>query len=333
MTNNGSLLKGSGNFELGGNVRVANTQNLVDTATGQNASASSQERTAAYQQLGSAARSIASSTNDSGIRSAAQSFEAQLTHAHQMAQNQSLSRSSSQEASRHRAFVSNQDIRTMMDNNPMALQKAIDTFGSAERAQQVLFHSAIARSAFAQSLQTDNLQSQSSFSKPYPISPEAVDRLGAEHHSHTTDGFASQHEQSRTQTLSTAMNAQDQMTERPLGSMPNNRPINELISNREDWIAQRRESTQAQMEVERGAQRVARVMYEAKENGFYTILGNALFGAIQYQSPQSYQDTLRARAESDPVMQKTLAEFGSSDNRFTEKDFENRYQSNLKNHQ
>ena len=82
------------------------------------------------------------------------------------------------------------------------------------------------------------------------------------------------------------------------------------------------------MDVERGAQRVARVMYEAKENGFYTILGNALFGAIQYQNPQGYQDILRARSESDPALRKTLAELGSTDNRFTEKDFEYRYQTN-----
>ena len=214
----------------------------------------------------------------------------------------------------------------MMDNNPMALQKAIDTFGSAERAQQVLFHSAIARSAFAQSLQGENLQSQSAYAKPYPVSPEAVDRLGAQHQTHTENGFMNQLEGARTQTLSTAMSAQDQIAERPLGSMPDNRSVTSTIDQREDWIAQRRESTQAQMEVERGAQRVARVMYEAKENGFYTILGNALFGAIQYQSPQGYQDTLRARAESDPAMRKTLAEFGATDSRFTANDFEKRYE-------
>ncbi len=317
--------QGHGTTDIGSNLRITNTQNLVDTATGLNASASSQERTAAYQQLVSAARSIASSTNDSGIRSAAQSFEAQLTHAHQMAQNQSLSRSSSQEASRHRAFVSNQDIRTMMDNNPMALQKAIDTFGSAERAQEVLFHSAIARSAFAQNLQSDNLRSQSSYTKPYPITPEAVDRLGTEHRTHTTDGFVSQLDQSRAQTLSTATNAQDQITERPLGSMPNDHSINELISHREDWIAQRRESTQAQMEVERGAQRAARVLYQARENGMTTLLGNALFGAIQYQSPQGYQDTLRVQADIDLAMRKTLAEIGSSERQFTANEFEKRY--------
>lgn len=323
----GPMRSESGNAEIGSNIKVANTQNLVDTATGQNASASSQERTAAYQQLVSAARSIASSTNDSGIRSAAQNFEAQLTHAHQMAQNQSLSRSSSQEASRHRAFVSNQDIRTMMDNNPMALQKAIDTFGSAERAQEVLFHSAIARSAFAQSLQSDNLQSQSSYTKPYPVSPEAVDRLGAEHRTHTTNGFVSQLDQSRAQTLRTAMNAQDQMIERPLGTLPTS-SISHSVSEQENMIAQHRDSMLAQMTLERGAQRVARMMYENKEDGFYTIIGNALFGGIQYKSPQGYQDSLRMKAETDPALRKTLQEFGVQTEHFTARDFEERYQTN-----
>lgn len=323
----GSSIRGQGLGELGTGIRINNTQNLVDMATGQNASASSQERTAAYQQLVSAARSIASSTNDSGIRSAAQSFEAQLTNAHQLAQNQSLSRSSSQEASRHRAFVSNQDIRTMMDNNPMALQKAIDTFGSPERAQQVLFHSAIARSAFAQSLQGDNLQSQSAYAKPTPISPEAVDRLGAQHQTHTEKGFETRLDRVRQDTLSTATTTQDQMSERPLGSFPSS-SVSQAVVEQESQIAQHRNSMSAQMDVERGAQRVARVMYEAKENGFYTILGNALFGAIQYQNPQGYQDILRARSESDPALRKTLAELGSTDNRFTEKDFEYRYQTN-----
>ena len=319
--------RGFGTGEFGSNIRINNTQNLVDTATGQNASASSQERTAAYQQLVSAARSIASSTNDSGIRSAAQSFEAQLTHAHQMAQNQSLSRSSSQEASRHRAFVSNQDIRTMMDNNPMALQKAIDTFGSAERAQEVLFHSAIARSAFAQSLQSDNLRSQSSYAKPYPVPPETVDRLGAEHRTHTTDGFVSQLDQSRAQTLSTAMNAQDQMIERPLGTLPTS-SISHSVSEQENMIAQHRDSMLAQMTLERGAQRVARMMYENREDGFYTIIGNALFGGIQYRSPQGYQDSLRMKAETDPALRKTLQEFGVQTEHFTARDFEERYQTN-----
>ena len=320
----------SGNAEIGTNIKVTNTQNLVDTATGQNASASSQERTAAYQQLVSAARSIASSTNDSGIRSAAQSFEAQLTHAHQLAQNQSLSRSSSQEASRHRAFVSNQDIRTMMDNNPMALQKAIDTFGSPERAQQVLFHSAIARSAFAQSLQGENLQSQSAYAKPTPISPEAVDRLGAQHQTHTEKGFETRLDRVRQDTLNTATTAQDQMTERPLGSFPSS-SVSQAVVEQENQIAQHRNSMSAQMDVERGAQRVARVMYEIKEKGFYTILGNALFGAVQYQSPQEYVDTLKIKSESDPALKQTLREFGSQSENFNARDFEERYQINRRN--
>lgn len=323
-------MKGSGNFEAGGNLRVSNTQNLVDTAIGQNTSASSQERTAAYQQLVSAARSVAASTNDAGIRSAAQTFEAQLTQAHQKAQNQTLSRSSSQEASRHRAFVSNQDIRTMMDNNPMALQKAIDTFGSPERAQQVLFHSAIARSAFAQNLQNDNLETQSPYAKPRPASPEVIDRLGEQHHRNSAREYENRLGHVQTDTLATTMSTQDSTIGRAVGSLPDQHPVTQAVNERGNQIAQRQDSTLGSMVMDRGAQRVARVMYEAKEKGFYTIIGNALLGAVQYQSPQGYQDALRAKAENDLPLRKTLAEFGSSENRFTMDDFEKRLTANQK---
>ncbi len=331
-------IQSHGVIDLGTNIRVANTQNIVDTASGQNSSASSQERTQAFQQLVSAARSIAANTNDSGIRSAAQSFEAQLTQAHNMAQNQTLSRSSSQEASRHRQFVSNQYIRTMMDNNPMALQKAIDTFGSAERAQQVLFHSAIARSAFAQSLQGDNVGAQSSYSMPRPVSPEALDRLGAQHADYTVNGLRAHMNQEHLNTLSTANRAQEEMTTRPLGTMPNGRSVEEKVYTRGLSLSNQRNGTTNEMVLDRGSQRVAKVMYEAKENGLYTVVGNALFGAIQYQSPQSYQEQLKTQAMIDPALRDTLTEIGQETHRFNVDEFENRYKANqlkyaMKDHQ
>lgn len=149
-----SLINGGNPTSLSGGVngRIQNSQQLVDSVTQQSTTDNALQRQIAYKKLLSATRQIAESTSDSGIRNAAQNFEAQLTRAYQYGNRTSFEQNSNRSASTEVGYVSNQDLRTLMDNSPIAMQKAIETFGSAEAAQNALFHSPVARSQFAREL-------------------------------------------------------------------------------------------------------------------------------------------------------------------------------------
>lgn len=162
-------------------LKLSTLQNRIDTATGQNSSASNTQRQEAYQSLLSATHQIAERTQDSAIRNAAQSFESQLTNAFNLSQSKGFEQSSHRAAQQSTGYVSNQDIRTMMDTSPYALQKASDIFGSPEAAQSALFHSAQARSYFAQQLQEDIREQTPVNSNMQPLSLQTVDAMGRTH--------------------------------------------------------------------------------------------------------------------------------------------------------
>ena len=166
---------------LSSGLSISTLQNRIDTATGQNSSASNTQRQEAYQSLLSATRQIAERTQDSAIRNAAQSFESQLTNAFNLSQSKGFEQSSHRAAQQSTGYVSNQDIRTMMDTSPYALQKATDIFGSPEAAQSALFHSAQARSYFAQQLQEDIREQTPVNSNMQPLSLQTVDAMGRTH--------------------------------------------------------------------------------------------------------------------------------------------------------
>ncbi len=158
--------KGGAHAELS----IRTGQQLIDTVTQQSGTQNQAQRQQAYQTLLSATRQIAASTQDSAIRQAANAFEAQLTSAYKMASNVAFNQTASASAATQVGQISQQDIRTLMNANPEALHKAIETFGTAEKAQAALFHSAAARSAFAQQLQNDQVHQPYQPTKPKPLS-------------------------------------------------------------------------------------------------------------------------------------------------------------------
>ena len=83
-------------------LKLSTLQNRIDTATGQNSSASNTQRQEAYQSLLSATHQIAERAQDSAIRNAAQSFESQLTNAFNLSQSKGFEQSSHRAATKYR---------------------------------------------------------------------------------------------------------------------------------------------------------------------------------------------------------------------------------------
>ena len=166
-------------------LQFANSQQQTDSTARTQSAGSQLLRQEAYERLMAASRQVAENTRDAGIRTAAKEFEAHLSRAMRLDTNEIVGQSASLHAARDTGFVSQRDIRTMMDNNPMAIAMAIDTFGSAEAAQEALFHSGAARASFAARLQREAQKAPYLPPMPYPESPESLDQKASFTHQQT----------------------------------------------------------------------------------------------------------------------------------------------------
>lgn len=311
--------------------QVNHAQHLVDTATSSHEASDSVSRQQAYNTLVSASRSIAASTNDQSIRDAAQRFEANLTQAFQHAQNQALTQTSSQEASRSIGRVSSQDIRTVMDNNPRAMQKAVDMFGSPERAQAALFHSPVARQVFMQEVNNMS-QADIPMGTPQPRTLEAVDRQGQTHANATAVGMAGvvAVEGAR------AMNNWQDQTQVTVGRTPTTAPSTGAVQAQYDTEVSRQNSVSTgltnEMLLERGAQRVANMQYHQGQYGMGSLVATSLLGGVTYKSPAEYQQALINESKENPALRNTLVGFGSGSEPITNHDFDTAYKNNVNAH-
>lgn len=318
----------SSNTIVSASGKLSTLQNRMDTATGQNSSASNAERQEAYQSLLSASRQIAERTQDSAIRNAAQSFESQLTNAFNLSQSKGFEQSSHRAAQQSTGYVSNQDIRTMMDTSPQALQKATDIFGSPEAAQSALFHSAQARSYFAQQLQDDIREQTPVNSNMQPLSPQTVDAMGRTHQSDFTNeqqGY-----------LHNAMDANRLDTHNAQTRTIGDKSVYETpdTSNIEKSVNAHRLKTQEQssgieqsMLQERGATNVAKALYDEKQSGIPTVISNAYLGGLLYSSPRDYAKKLEEASKQDSAVKQSLAIIGNRHEDSNLHDFEQLTQS------
>lgn len=318
----------SSNTIVSASGKLSTLQNRMDTATGQNSSASNTERQEAYQSLLSASRQIAERTQDSAIRNAAQSFESQLTNAFNLSQSKDFEQSSHRAAQQSTGYVSNQDIRTMMDTSPYALQKATDIFGSPEAAQSALFHSAQARSYFAQQLQDDIREQTPVNSNMQPLSLQTVDAMGRAHRPDFTNEQQGALQNAMDANRLDARNAQMQtIGDKSVYETPDANNIEKSVNAHRLKTHDQSSGLEQSMLQERGATNVAKALYDEKQSGIPTVISNAYLGGLLYSSPRDYAKKLEEASKQDSAVKQSLAIIGNRHEDSNLHDFEQLTQS------
>lgn len=310
-----SLINGGNPSSLSSSVlgQLQTTQQLVDSVSQQNNASNNKQRQEAYKSLLTATRQIAESTSDSGIRNAAQNFEKQLTHAYQLGNRQSFEQNASLGASSQIGYVSNQDIRTMMDSSPTAMQKAIETFGSAEAAQNALFHSAAARRYFAQQLHQSMDQSDWNNNSPQPLSTVGLDTIARPHReSFETEKFYQFDQTRQANHLDYQISKQSSIGDKEITDLPQTSAVTNSVNNFRESMNADKTQLQDSLLTERGTTLSAKAVYEEKQSGVPTVFANAYLGGVLYSSPHEYKDQLTEKANSESF-RKSMQEIGKQD--------------------
>lgn len=291
--------------------QITTGQQLIDTVTSQNRTVNSKQRQEAYKSLLNATRQIAESTTDSGIRSAAQNFEAQLTRAYQYGNRLSFEQNSTQSASKQLGYISNQDMKTLMDSSPSAMQKAIETFGSAEAAQNALFHSSAARSFFAQLLHDEMGAFRWNEGQPQPLSTVDIDTMARPNRhsfeSETTERF----DETTSANHLDLQNARNSFTRgMDLSAPPSTATVKHSVDRERESINQNQQEMEKELLAERGSVLSAKLLYEDKQSGVNTVIRNAFLGGALYQSPQEYKEHIDEMSSQSDGMRQELSETG-----------------------
>ena len=310
-----SLINGGNPSSLSSSAigQLQTTQQLVDSVSQQNNASNNKQRQEAYKSLLTATRQIAESTSDSGIRNAAQNFERQLTRAYQLGNRQSFEQSASLGASSQTGYVSNQDIRTMMDSSPAAMQKAIETFGSAEAAQNALFHSASARRYFAQQLHQSMDQSDWNNNSPQPLSTVGIDTMARPHRESFKIEKFNQFEQTRqANNLDYQISKQSSIGDKETSDLPQTSAVTNSVNNFRESMNADKTQLQSSLLTERGTTLSAKAGYEEKQSGVPTVFANAYLGGVLYSSPHEYKDQLTEKTNSESF-RKAMQEIGKQD--------------------
>ena len=310
-----SLINGGNPSSLSSSVlgQLQTTQQLVDSVSQQNNASNNKQRQEAYKSLLTATRQIAESTSDSGIRNAAQNFEKQLTHAYQLGNRQSFEQSASLGASSQIGYVSNQDIRTMMDSSPTAMQKAIETFGSAEAAQNALFHSATARRYFAQQLHQSMDQGDWNNDSPQPLSTVDIDTMARPHReSFETEKFNQFDQTRQANNLDYQISKQNSIGDKRISDLPQTSAVTNSVNNFSESMNADKTQLQDSLLTDRGTTLSAKAVYEEKQSGVPTVFANAYLGGVLYSSPHEYKDQLTEKANSESF-RKSMQEIGKQD--------------------
>lgn len=304
-----STRNGDSNLSAGMTGEINTTQQLLDSVTSQSSTSTSKQRQETYKSLLNATRQIAESTTDSGIRNAAQNFEAQLTRAYQYGNRLSFEQNANQSASEELGYVSNQDMKTLMDNSPFAMQKAIETFGSAEAAQNALFHSPAARSYFARQLHGEMEASGWNEGQPQPLSAVDIDTIARPHR----QAFESETREHFDDTTSAnrldLQNARDTYTEgMDLSNGPSTDTVKRSVNRERESIAQDQQAMEKELFTDRGSILSAKLLYEEKQSGVNTVIRNAFLGGALYQSPQEYKENIEEMSSQSEGMRQELSE-------------------------
>ena len=310
-----NIIKGGSTPSLSGGTsgQINTAQQLLDSVNQQSSMTNAKQRQEAYKSLLTATRQIAESTSDSGIRNAAQNFEKQLTHAYQLGNRQSFEQSASLGASSQIGYVSNQDIRTMMDSSPTAMQKAIETFGSAEAAQNALFHSAAARRYFAQQLHQSMDHGDWNNDSPQPLSTVGIDTMARPHReSFETEKFNQFDQTRQANNLDYQISKQNSIGDKGISDLPQTSAVTNSVNNIRELMKADKTQLQDSLLTERGTTLSAKAVYEEKQSGVPTVFANAYLGGVLYSSPHEYKDQLIEKTNSESF-RKAMQEIGKQD--------------------
>ena len=317
------LLTGS----TAGNIQTS--QQLIDSVTRQNHVSNELHRQEAYKSLLAATRQIAETTSDTGIRNAAQNFETQLTRAYQFGNRMNFEQKSNRNVSSEVGYVSNRDLRTLMDTSPIAMQKAIETFGSAEAAQNALFHSPGARSYFARKLHEELNQTDWKERQPRPLSTIDIDTMARPHRQNfekeTTESFDNALSANHRESLTAQNNA---IGQRSVLEPLKNDYVENTVNRERHSFNEAQHKLEQEMLQERGSTLSAKTIYEAKQNGIGTVMSNAFLGGALYNSPQTYKDELSDRDNLSAQFSESLKDLGRKEN-VELKEFERSTQKNV----
>ena len=325
-----ALTTRNSSFSANSDAQIQTSQQLLDSVAQEQNTTNAKQRQEAYKTLLSATRQIAQSTSDAGIRSAAQNFEAQLTQAYQYGNQQAFQQSANQTASSQLGYVSNQDMRTLMDNSPFAMQKAIETFGSAEAAQNALFHSPAARSHFAQALHEDMSATGYNDGQSLPLATIDIDTMARPHRqSYENELIAQFDEALSANQLDTQIAQQSAIGDQSVRESPNVSQINRVVNQERESIAAGQQSLNFELYAERGTTMSAKSIYEEKQSGLSTVLGNAYLGGALYNSPTEYKERLKNQSEKKPEIKNSLNELGQRE-KVRLSDFEKSIQKSMK---
>ena len=311
-------------------LQFANSQQQTDSTARTQSAGSQLLRQEAYERLMAASRQVAENTRDAGIRTAAKEFEAHLSRAMRLDTNEIVGQSASLHAARDTGFVSQRDIRTMMDNNPMAIAMAIDTFGSAEAAQEALFHSGAARASFAARLQREAQKAPYLPPMPYPESPESLDQKASFTHQQTHGALQETFSQNgkSLREEGAALHKKVQLPDPRLATTGSfiQAETERKIENRSEHAA----SVFSEMHAAKGATQAADTLYRNHQKGVSTLLDNVFFGGLIYQSPENYRQRLQSQGDIVPGARQALVDIGENPAPVNENAIEKALQTRLK---
>ena len=294
--------------------QIQTSQQLIDTVSQQSNASNASQRQEAYKTLLAASRQISESTTDSGIRNAAKAFEEQLTRAYQYGNRTSFDQSATQSASTELGYVSNKDLRTMMDNSPVAMQKAIETFGSAEAAQNALFHSPTARSYFSQQLHQELNGNGWNESSPYPVSTIDIDTMARPHRQSFEEETTRKFDDSLSANhLDSSIATKQSLGGKNPSDLPNTEPVSRVVNQERDSIRQDMEEINGNLTANRGTTLSAKALYEEKQSGVPTVFANAYLGGVLYNSPTEYKEQLQEKADRSESFSEALRAIGEKD--------------------
>ena len=208
----------------------------------------------------------------------------------------------------------------MMDSSPTAMQKAIETFGSAEAAQNALFHSAAARRYFAQQLHQSMDQSDWNNNSPQPLSTVGLDTIARPHReSFETEKFDQFDQTRQANHLDYQISKQSSIGDKEITDLPQTSAVTNSVNNFRESMNADKTQLQDSLLTERGTTLSAKAVYEEKQSGVPTVFANAYLGGVLYSSPQvlyssphEYKDQLTEKANSESF-RKSMQEIGKQD--------------------
>lgn len=204
-------------------------------------------------------------------------------------------------------------IRTMMDSSPAAMQKAIETFGSAEAAQNALFHSASARRYFAQQLHQSMDQSDWNNNTPQPLSTVGIDTMARPYReSFETEKFNQFDQTRQANNLDYQISKQSSIGDKEISDLPRTSAVTNSVNNFRESMKADKTQLQDSLLTERGTTLSAKAVYEEKQSGVPTVFTNAYLGGALYSSPHEYKDQLNEKANSESF-RKAMQEIGEQD--------------------